>query len=42
MVEVGLVRIRYGNSSHWDGLTIIRVNEIERVFSIDESIALLG
>ena len=37
MVEVGLVRIRYGNSSHWVGLKII-----ERVFSVDEFIALLG
>ena len=42
MVEVGLVRIRYGNNSHWDGLKIMRASEIEKVFSVDEFIALLG
>ena len=30
MVEVGLVRIRYGNNNHWDGLKIMRASEIEK------------
>ena len=42
MVEVGLVRIRYGNNSHWDGLKITRASEIEKTFSVDEFITLLG
>ena len=42
MVEVGLVGIRYGNNSHWDSLKIIRASEIEKVFSVDKFIALLG
>ena len=42
MVEVGLVGIRYGNNSRWDSLKIIRASEIEKVFSVDEFIALLG
>ena len=29
MAEVGLVRIRHGNNSHWDCLKIMRANEIE-------------
>ena len=39
---VGLVRIRYGNNSHWDGLKIMPAKEIERVFSVDKFIALPG
>ena len=42
MVEVGLVRIRYRNNSHWDGLKIMRASKIENVFSVDEFITLLG
>ena len=30
MVEVGLVRFRYGNNRHWDRLKIIRASEIEK------------
>ena len=42
MAELGLVRIRYGNNIHWDDLKIMRASEIEKVFSVDEFIALLG
>ena len=42
MVEAGLLGIRYGNNSHWDGLKIMRLLKLKKVFSVDEFIALLG
>ena len=42
MAEAGLLGIHYGNNSHWDGLKIMQASEIERVFGVDEFIALLG
>lgn len=38
MAEVGLVRIRRENNSHWDGLKIMWASKLERAFSIDEFI----